>query len=115
MRATPTDRPNSAQIPDSPAALLESGREVRPPFRFSRVLPIERESRGVGSSYACECRRAPERRPSFRITQLDNRALKPGRDLRVARTANTAPFRPSQQIPRVPRTDIRDTPASCRA
>jgi hypothetical protein len=42
VRATPTDRPNSAQIPDSPAALLESNREVRPPFRFSRVLPNER-------------------------------------------------------------------------
>ena len=56
-------------------------------------------------------RRARERRPSFRITQLNNRALRCGRDLRVARTANTAPFRPSQQIPMVPGTDIRGTPA----
>jgi hypothetical protein len=31
VRGAPTDRPNSAQIPDSPAALLDSNREVRPP------------------------------------------------------------------------------------
>jgi hypothetical protein len=47
----------------------------------------------------------------FRMTQLNNRALKRGRDLRVVRAAKTAPFRPSQQIPMVPRTDIRGTPA----
>jgi hypothetical protein len=102
-------RPSSSEIRQNPAlsAALESGREVCLPFRFSRG-----ESRGVGPSYACEGRRARERRPSFRITQLNNRALRCGRDLRVARTANTAPFRPSQQIPMVPRTDIRGTPAS---
>jgi hypothetical protein len=33
------------------------------------------------------------------MTQLNNRALKRGRDLRVPRAANTAPFRPNQQIP----------------
>src|ERR1700722_20947412 len=47
----------------------------------------------------------------FRMTQLNNRALKRGRDLRFVRAAKTAPFRPSQQIPMVPRTDIRGTPA----
>jgi hypothetical protein len=82
-----------------------------PSYSREGYLTITKEG---PAAYACECRRGRGRRlslSSFRITQLNNRALKPGRDLRVARAVNTAPFRPSQQIPRVPRTDIRDTPA----
>jgi hypothetical protein len=40
------------------------------------------------------------------MTQWNSLALKCGRALRVASAANTAPFRPSQHIPIVPRTEV---------
>jgi hypothetical protein len=69
--------------------------------------------RGLMANYTCECWSREWRRfwNSVRMTQLNKRALSRGRAFRVARAANTAPFRPSQQIPMVPRTDMRCTPA----
>lgn len=67
----------------------------------------------MSAIYAWECRLRRWFRclGSFRITQWNKRAFRPGRGLRVASTVNNAPFKPNQQIPMVLRTDIRWTPA----
>jgi hypothetical protein len=43
---------------------------------------------------------------SFRMTQLNKRALTARRNLRVASATNRAPFKPNQHIPMVLRADM---------
>jgi hypothetical protein len=76
---------------------------------------------GVGESYRPVCIAEPLRATmpsarygslgSFRMTQLNKRALTPRRDLRVASATNRAPFKPNQHIPMVLRADMSCTPA----